>query len=77
MARCICPFEHVNGTVLEAGTVGDADIEVDSHVCAVDSELFRFVDRPPDSVPLVLLGDIAVRFEVWIDSHEISSIRVA
>jgi len=77
VAGCICPLEHVDGTVLEAGTIGHTDIEIDSHVCAVDSLLFRFVDRPPDSVLLVFLGDIAVRFEVWIDSHENSSIRVA
>ena len=67
--RGIDPLEDVDWTVLETGSVGDTDVEVDGDVRAVDAQPLGFLDRPPDVVAVVLVDDLTVVLELCIDCH--------
>ncbi len=46
VSGCLDPLEDVDWADAEAYPVGDADVEVHRHLCAVDSELCRGLDLP-------------------------------
>jgi hypothetical protein len=69
VAGRVHPLEDVHRAVLEAGAVGQADVEVDGDVGPVDAQFVRFVDWSPDLVAAVLVYDLAVLLELGIYGH--------
>jgi len=63
------PIRRRRRAVLDAGAVGDADVEVDGDVRAVDAEFLGFLDWAPDVVALVGVYLLAVLFEVRVYGH--------
>lgn len=74
MPRSIRPVKHVHRTDIDTDPKSSAGVPVNSHICSVNTKLFRRLHRSPYIMTLMLTHNFPTLLEIRIYTQNISPI---